>query len=187
MQRISLKRIKTMDHNAEMRKTYLCAVPHTIYTSLVWLTAGLLGDLVTRPIAIVFFLVGCTFIFPIGELIRKIMKAPNFISNENKLPQLFTQLAFTIPLSYPLIYLACRLDIHFFFPAFSVLIGAHYLPFVYGYGKKTFAVLSFLLVLTGTISIFRFKDSFSISAYISAGLLFAFAVLHYYQLKKEKA
>lgn len=176
-----------MDYSAEMRKTYLCAVPHTIYTALVWLTAGLLGDLMTKPISIVFFLVGCTFIFPMGELIRKIFKAPNVVSKENKLPQLFTQLAFTIPLSYPLVYLACRVDIHFFFPAFAVLIGAHYLPFVYGYGKKTFALLGALLVITGTLSIFFFKESFSFSAYITAGFLMAFAALHYYQLKNETA
>lgn len=176
-----------MDFSTEMRKTYLCAVPHTIYTALVWLTAGLLGDLFSKPIAIVFFLVGCTFLFPMGELIRKLLKAPNLVSHENKLPQLFTQLAFTIPLSYPLVYLACQVDIHFFFPAFAVLIGAHYLPFVYGYGKKTFALLGALMVTSGTLSIFFFKESFSLSAYITAGLLLAFAGLHYYQLKNEKA
>lgn len=175
-----------MNFSAEMRKTYLCAVPHTIYTALVWFTAGLLGDLISRPISIAFFLVGCTLIFPMGELIRKLFKAPNLVSSENKLPQLFTQLAFTIPLSYPLVYLAYQVDIHFFFPAFAVLIGAHYLPLVYGYGKKTFALLGALLVITGTLSIFFFKESFSLSAYITACLMFAFAGLHYYQLKNEK-
>lgn len=176
-----------MDFSTEMRKTYLSAVPHTLYTALVWLTAGLLGDLVSKPIAIVFFLVGCTFIFPMGELLRKIFRAPNLISDKNKLPQLFTQLAFTIPLSYPLIYLACRVDIHFFFPSFCVLIGAHYLPFVYGYGKKTFAILGALLVTTGSLGIFFFNESFSLAAYITTLLLIAFAALHYYQLKNETA
>ncbi len=174
-----------MDFSTEMCKTYLTAVPHTLYTGLVWLTAGLLGDLISKPIAIVFFLLGCTFIFPLGELLRKLMRAPNMISKENKLPQLFTQLAFTIPMSYPLVYLACLLDIHFFFPAFSVLIGAHYLPFVYGYGKKTFALLGALIAIAGTLTIFFFKDFFSLSAYVTACLLLAFAGLHYYQLKHE--
>lgn len=176
-----------MDFNTEMRKTYLTAVPHTFYTAFIWFTAGLMGDLVSRPLAIFFFLVGCTFIFPFGEFIRKVMKAPNLISKENKLPQLFTQLAFTIPLSYPLVYLACIANLNFFFPAFSVLIGAHYLPFVYGYGKKTFGLLGLLLVAVGSICIFYFPGSFSLAAYITAAFLFIFGAIHFNQLKKEIA
>ncbi|MCB9236560.1 MAG: hypothetical protein M9954_16585 [Cyclobacteriaceae bacterium] len=176
-----------MDFVAEMRKTYWCAVPHTWYTSWVWLVSGLIGDMVSKPMAIVFFLVGCTLIFPIGEWIRKVLGGTGKASEGNTLPQLFVQLAFTIPMGYPLVYLACRANIHYFFPAFTVLVGAHYLPFVYGYGKKTFGLLAVLLVGTGTLCIFYLNQSFSISAYITAGWLALFGTLHYYQLKKETA
>ncbi|MGE0772892.1 MAG: hypothetical protein AB7K37_14345 [Cyclobacteriaceae bacterium] len=120
-----------MDFATQMRRTYLSAVPHTVYTAAVWLTSGYVADSLSKAMAIVFFIAGCTFIFPFGELIRKIMKPINVLSAGNRLPRLFTLLAFTIPLSYPLIYMACVANINYFFPAFTILVGAHYLPFVW--------------------------------------------------------
>jgi hypothetical protein len=173
------------DHTTEMRLTYLAAVPHTLFTAIVWLCAGVLGDYVSPSSAIVFFIFGGTFIFAGGEFIRKLMKAPNLLSKENRLPQFFTLLAFTVPLSYPLIYLITKNNATHFFPAFMVLIGAHYLPFVYGYGLKTFGVLSVLLVALGTyFSIFS-ATAFSTPAYITAGLLVVLASIHYQRVKKE--
>jgi hypothetical protein len=108
-----------MDFSAQIRKTYLGAVPHTIFTSLVWLTAALLAEQFSKGQAIVFFIIAGSFVFPGGELLRKLMKAPNVVAKENKLPQFFMLLAFTIPLSYPLIYLVCKGNINYFFPAFT--------------------------------------------------------------------
>lgn len=176
-----------MDFATQMRRTYLSAVPHTVYTAAVWLTSGYLADSFSKAMAIVFFIAGCTFIFPFGELIRKVMKPINFLSAENKLPRLFTLLAFTIPLSYPLIYMACVANINYFFPAFTILVGAHYLPFVYGYGKLSFGILCGLLVIVGTTGAVLFQNAFSFCAYATGGILIVFAAIHYYQIKKELA
>jgi hypothetical protein len=52
---------------------------------------------------------------------------------------------FSIPMSYPLIDMAMANNNNLFFSAFSILVGAHYLPFIYGYGKVTFGVLGVAL------------------------------------------
>ena len=173
------------NHAFEMRQTYLGATPHTLFTAIIWATAGLLGDFVSKSYAIVFFIVGGTFIFAGGELLRKLMRAPKAVTPGNRLPQFFTLLAFTVPLSYPLIYLITRSNIDHFFASFMVLIGAHYLPFVYGYGMKTFGVLSVLLVGLGTYFGMFSVVSFSKPAYFTAGLLLIFAAIHYHHVKKE--
>lgn len=174
-----------MDFSAELRKTYLAATPHTFVTAFIWIASGLVGQFASKSVAILMFIVLCSFIFPLGEVFRRIFKAPNVMSKENKLGQLFTLLAFTIPMSYPLIYLACRNNIDFFFPAFTILVGAHYLPFIYGYGMKSFGFLSVTLVMVGSLCSWIYPTIFSLSAYVTGFIMIAFAVFHYNQVKKE--
>jgi hypothetical protein len=174
-----------LNHFEEMRITYLGAVPHTIFTSLIWLISGALGIVYSKSIAILFFLIAGTFIFPGGELIRKLFKTPNAISKNNKLPLFFTLLAMTVPMSYPLLYFICKSNINLFFPAFTVLIGAHYLPFVYGYHMHSFGVLSILLVGVGTWSGIELMEYFSLQAFLTGGILLVFAILHFIKIKRE--
>lgn len=174
------------DFSREMRDTYLGAVPHTLFTALVWLTSACWADSVSKTQAIVVFIVGGTCIFPGGEVIRKIMRVPTTLSKENSLPQMFTLLAFTIPLSYPLIYLVCLHDINLFFPAFTILIGAHYLPFVFGYRMKSFALMSVLLVALGTFISIKYTSSFSLAGYTTGIVLLMFAAIHFILIKKQQ-
>lgn len=166
-----------MDHIIQMRKTYLGAVPHTIYTALVWLTAALICNTLAVGQGIIFFIIAASFTFPAGELIRKLMKAPNLVNPDNKLPFLFMMLAFGIPLCYPLIYLLVKENTNYFFSAFSILVGAHYLPFAYSYGMKSFIVLGVLMVVQGTVCAFYFSDSLIMPALISSALLLFFCCL----------
>ena len=174
-----------MDFSTQIRRTYWGAVPHTIFTALVWLTASLLSVYLSKSQAITFFIIAGSFVFPGGELLRKFMKAPHLLSKENKLPQFFMLLAFTIPASYPLIYFACRGNINLFFPAFTVLIGAHYLPFIYGYRMLSFGILSLLLVCQGSFVGFFMPDQFPLSGLLTGVTLLLFAGIHYRMINKE--
>ena len=174
-----------MDFNTEFRRTYLGAAPHTLATGLIWLISAALGQWGTKTQSIIFFIAAGTFIFPFGELLRKLMQAPNLMSQENSLPRLFMLLAFTIPLSYPLIYLACKGNTNFFYPAFSVLVGAHYLPFIYGYRMPVFGIMSGLLVSQGLICSIYYPESFALSAIITGIILVFFGLVNYSRIKKE--
>jgi len=173
----------TMDFSTQLRKTYLGAAPHTLFTGLVWVASGFLAENLSKHQAIAFFIIAGTFVFPGGELVRKLLKAPNVMAKENKLPLLFMLLAFTIPLSYPLIYMACKTNVNFFFPAFSILVGAHYLPFIYGYGMKTFGIVAALLITNGILNGIIYPTDFSTSGYITGSILIAFAFIHFIKIK----
>jgi hypothetical protein len=174
-----------MDFTTQLRRTYLGAAPHTFYTALIWLVGGIVGEFISTGWGILVFIIGASFTFPAGELIRRAMRVPNLMSKENQLGKLFTLSAFGIPLCYPLIYLVCKSNVNYFFPAFSILIGAHYLIFIYGYGMLTFGILSLLLVAQGTITSMYYQDQFAMSAYLTSLTLFVFGILHFKQVKKE--
>jgi hypothetical protein len=175
----------SMDFTTENRLTYLGASPHTLATGMIWIIASAVGQYYSKSQAILIFILAGTFVFPLGEIIRKLLKAPNLLSKENKLPQLFMLLAFTIPMSYPLIYLACKNDVNYFFPAFAILVGAHYLPFFYGYRMAAFIIMAFLLEIQAIICVLYFPGNFSISGYVTGFILLVFAFINYVRVKKE--
>lgn len=174
-----------MDYVTQLRRTYLGAAPHTFYIAFVWLMGGLVGEHVSKGQGILFFIVASSFTFPAGEMIRRIMGVPNLMSKENNLGKMFMLSAFGIPLCYPIIYLVCKGNINYFFPAFSILVGVHYLIFIYGYGMITFGILSILLVVQGTATAVFYSDQFAMSAYLTSITLFIFGILHLVQVKKE--
>jgi hypothetical protein len=57
------------------------------------------------------------------------------------------------------------------------LLGAHYLPFVFLYGMRMFAVLAAFLVVGGTVIAMYFSASFSLGAWYTGTILLVFATL----------
>jgi hypothetical protein len=87
------------------------------------------------------------------------------------------QIAFTLPMTFPLIYAATVHHLNWFYPAFMIALGAHYLPFAFLYGMPQFAALSVLLVAGGTALGVYAPGNFSLGGWFTAGLLFVFALL----------
>ncbi len=174
-----------MNKHTEFRQTYLAAAPHSITVGTLWILSGVISNFTSTITAILFFFFATAINFPIGELIRKLMKAQNKMSEDNNLAKLFPLLSFTIPLSVPLVFMACQYNINWFFPAFSVLIGAHYLPFVWAYQMPTFAVLGVLIVLSGSIIGYYFKETFDLAAYTTGAFIILFGIIHLMIVKTE--
>jgi hypothetical protein len=174
-----------MDQHKEYRLTYLAAAPHSIYTGFAWIVSASMADSISRGYSILFFIVALSFTFPAGELLRKILGGRNFISATNKLSKLFTLSAFTIPACYPLVYLLCKANINYFFPAFSILVGAHYLIFVYAYDRLAFGALAVALIAQAILSLYFLPISFSISGYIAGLMILASGVYNLRAVKKE--
>jgi hypothetical protein len=59
------------------------------------------------------------------------------------------QVAFTVPIMLPVAGAAALYQRGWFYPACLIIVGAHYLPFVFLYGMRTFAVLAAALTSTG--------------------------------------
>src|SRR5262245_61055989 len=163
------------DAQQELRPVYLGGSVGTAVSAVVWLVSAALGTWVSSTSAIIALIAGGSFIFPITMLALKVMGRPATLSRGNPMGQLATQIAFTIPLAYPVIGAAVVHNLNWFYPAFMVIVGAHYLPFVFLYGMPFYGALGGLMVVGGWFVAMRQPHAFTPGGWITAALLFASA------------
>jgi hypothetical protein len=73
-----------------------------------------------------------------------------------------------------------------FYRAFMIVLGAHYLPFVFMYGMWQFGVLRATLVASGVAIAMYLPKPVSIGAWLTAALLFAFAFVGRYVARRKE-
>ena len=154
----------------EMRQVYLGGSVGAWVSATLWLIAAALGSLGSRQTAMLVIIFGGMLIFPSVLLALKLMGRPAFTSKANPLNSLAMQVAFTIPLSIPLILAATRGRAEWFFAGFLIVVGAHYLPFVTLYGQPVFYLLALIMVGAGfALPVLRPGD-FAIGGYVGVVL-----------------
>lgn len=158
------------DAQKEVRTVYLGAFSGLIVTGIIWLLAAAAGMWRTTGLAVLILIAGGSFIFPLSQLLLKAMGRTATLAKENPFGQLAMQVAFTIPFAYPVIVAAYIHNPNWLFPAFLVIVGAHYLPFIFLYGMWQFAILSILLVTLGTGIGWYYRDSFSMGGWVGAAV-----------------
>jgi hypothetical protein len=154
----------------ELRSVHLGAFSGFIVTGLIWLISAAVGTWMSIGLAIWALVLGGTFTFPLSQLLLKAMGRPTSLSRENPFGRLAMQSAFIIPFCYPVIAAATIHNTNWFFPAFMVVVGAHYLPFITLYGMWQFGILTLLLVGLGTAIGMYFPQSFSLGGWIGAAV-----------------
>lgn len=152
---------------------------------LIWLASASFASWGSPQTAIWVLLVGGFFIFPITELLVRTVGTRSKLDRENLLPQLGMQVAFVLPSSMPLVLPVSLYQPNWFYPALMILLGAHYLPFVFLYGMRMFAVLAAFLLGGGVIIAMHLSSSFSIGAWYTGTLLLIFAAVGKSQVHKE--
>lgn len=173
------------DHHYEVRVAYLGGFSFLAYEGMLWLLAATMGSLISVGSAIVALVVGGTF-SPLGaQIIQKLMRRPS-VGSDNPLIGLSIQAAFIIPLCYPVIAAATLANTNWFFPAFAVVVGAHYPPFAYVYRMRLYLVLCGVLVGGGTLIGYFFRDSFSLAGYFAGAVLLTFGALVFALVRLEE-
>lgn len=145
-----------------------------LVSSVVWLVSAILADRVSTGSAMAFLVFGGFLIFPITEFLARANKALP-LSGGNGLRWLGMQVAFVLPLSMPLLLPVTRYNIGLFYPAMMILLGAHYLPFVFLYGMRVFAALASFLLGGGVYLAISGAHQFSIGAWYTSVVLLVFA------------
>ena len=156
------------DAQKEVRSVHLGAFSGFIVTGLIWLISAAIGTWMSTGLAIWALILGGTFIFPLSTLLLKIMGRPASLSKENPFGMLAMQAAFVIPFCYPVIVAATIHNTNWFFPAFLVVVGAHYLPFITLYGMWQFGILAVVLVGLGTAIGIYFPANFALGGWSGA-------------------
>jgi hypothetical protein len=155
-------------------------------SGLIWLVSAGFASWGSPQSAISFLMVAGFFIFPITELLVRTVGTRLKLDNRNTLPQLGMQVAFVLPFSMPLLLPVGRYDLNWFYPALMILLGADYLPFVFLYGMRMFAVLAAFLLGGGVIIALHMSSSFSIGAWYRGIVLLIFAAVGKLLVDKER-
>ncbi|MBD3386377.1 hypothetical protein GF407_15815 [candidate division KSB1 bacterium] len=180
------KFMSEFNYHTEYRHCHFGGAVYLIVEGILWLLSAIVGYFGQIPVAMLILLIGGMFIHPIATTFSKLLKVPS-LQKSNRLSILITWLSLTIPLGLPLIFMATLGGREYlFFPAFAVLVGAHWLPFTYVYSMNSFIVLSIILVVVGIIFGFIYTQFFAICGFFVGFILFFFALIHYVWVRKEK-
>lgn len=167
--------MNTADAQREMRTRFVGGFYGQLVSGLLWVGVAALAEWRSPRAAIAAMVVGGFFIFPCTELLVRLAGDRRPWNAANAFYDLGMQVAFVLPLSMPLLLPVGLYRLNWFFPAMMVLLGAHYLPFVFLYGMRMFALLTILLVVGGLVIAQFWSSSFSVGAWYTAVTLLVFA------------
>ncbi len=173
------------DAQREVRARFVGGFYGQLVSGALWLVSASLATWSTPRAAITTLVVGGFLIFPITELLIRSAGGRSSLSAQNSLRHLGMQVAFVLPLSMPLLLPVARYRLNWFFPAMMVLLGAHYVPFVFLYGMRMFAVLAALIAGGGLLIAMYWSSSFSLGAWYTAAMLVLFAVVGRATVRRE--
>ena len=120
---------------------------------------------------------GGVLIFPLTQLLLRAMGHAYALPKRHPMNALGAQVAFTLPLTLPLVLAVAALRPGWFYPALMITLGAHYLPFIFMYGMWQFGALSGLLIAAGLAVALYIPRPISIGAWLTAALLSVFAFI----------
>jgi hypothetical protein len=161
----------------ELRSAFLGGFMGQLVSAILWGIAASLATWGSRNQAIGFLVISGTFIFPLTQLGLRMIGRPGRVGKENHLYALGAQVAFVLPLSLPVIVAATLYRVEWFFPAFMIVLGAHYVPFVFLYGMPMFALLAAILWAAGLALGLWIDAPFATGAWVTAAVLGVFALL----------
>lgn len=159
----------------EVRTVYLGGAVGGVVSGTLWLLAAALGTWGERRLAILTLVLGGALIFPVLQLVLRLMGRPASLSHDNPFRWLAMQIAFTVPLAMPVIGGASLHNVNWFFPSFMVIVGAHYLPFQFLYGMWEFLVLGAVLIGGGVWLGVNHPHHFTAGGWAGAATFYAFA------------
>jgi hypothetical protein len=161
----------------EMRAVYLGGAVGQLVTGLIWLLSAALSTWVGQSQGILALFFGGIFIFPLTQLGLRLAGGTGSLRRENPLGQLIMLSTVAMGAMYPLIYAATAYRINWFYPAFMIVVGAHYLSFVFAYGMWQYGGLAAALI-GGGIALALFSPAgFGAGGWLAGLTLLAFAAL----------
>jgi hypothetical protein len=146
-----------------------------LVSSAIWFLSAAAATWFTHRSAILILFVGGCFIFPLTQLLLRSMGGPYSLPKGHPFNALAMQIAFTLPANFPLIIAATLYHHFWFYPAFMIALGAHYLPFIFLYRMWQFGVLAAALIGSGVVIGMYFPTIFALGGWLTAAMLLIFA------------
>lgn len=165
------------DAQRDVRTVFVGGFWGQLVSSAIWLASAAVGTWISPRAAILTAVFGGFFIFPAVLLLLRLTGGSTSPTKGNPLSNLGMQVAFTLPMCMLLLFPVTEFRLTLFYPALMVLLGAHYLPFVFLYGMRMFYALAALLIGSGVVIGMHFRESFSLGGWIGGLILFIFACI----------
>ena len=173
------------DAQRDVRRTFLGGFAGSLASASVWLVSAVLATWSTPQLAITVLVVGGAAIFPLTQWALRLMGRPAGLPRDHPMNGLAMQVAFVLPLHLPLVGAAALYRLEWFYPAFMLALGAHYLPFVFLYGMWQYGILAAVLVGAGVAMALYLAPSFALGAWVTVSVLVVFAFVSRAAVKRE--
>ena len=170
----------------EMRTVFLGGFAGQLVSGLIWLASAALSSWAAPKYGMAGLFLGGFFIFPLTQLVLRILGRNPKLSVGNSLNQLATQIAFTVPISFLLVGAATIAHQDWFYPAAMIAVGTHYLPFCFLYGMWQFSILAGLMIGGGFLLAQYLPVGFSTGGWMTGFLLLAAAVVGLLLARREQ-
>jgi hypothetical protein len=161
----------------DVRTVFLRGSVGQLVSGLLWLGSAALGTWYSHRSAIGFLVIGGIFIFPLTQLVLRAMGRPASLPTGHPMNGLAMQVAFTVPLNLFVVAGATMYRLNWFYPALMIVVGAHYLPFIFLYGMWQFGLLAAALITAGWAIGVYVPHPFSLGGWVAAFALLAFALV----------
>jgi len=159
----------------EVRDVFLSGSVGQLVSGLLWGASASVATWTSPRRGILVVVLGGMLIFPVTQLLLAVLRRATTLSPKNDMRYLAMQVAFTIPLNLPVVAAAALYRLNWFYPACMIVVGTHYLPFIFLYGMWQFGVLAAVLIGGGVTIGLMFAESFPLGAWFTAAALLLFA------------
>src|SRR5580704_10510253 len=122
------------DAQRDVRTIFLGGFAGQLVSGLIWLASAALAAWRSPKSAIIALVVGGFFIFPLTQLLLRLMGRRASLPKGHPMNALGMQVAFMLPLNLPLVAAATAHRLNWFYPALMIALGTHYFPFIFLYG-----------------------------------------------------
>lgn len=167
--------MEVREAQGEVHSVFLGGSVGQAVSGLIWLVSAALGTWGSVTNAVIALAIGGMFIFPLTQLALRLLGHRAGLRKENPFNALAMQTAFIIPICLPVIGAAALYNINWFYPAFLIVVGAHYLPFITLYGMREYAVLAAAFIGAGFLIGMYFSINFTTGGWVGAVILLLFA------------
>jgi hypothetical protein len=165
------------DAQRESRTVYLGGFVGQLVSALIWFASAAVATFVDPVTGFWSLAIGGVAIFPLTQALLRLSGRRASLSADNPLRYLAMQIAFTVPLVLPLAGAAALYRPGWFYPACLIIVGAHYLPFVFLYGMRTFAGLAAAMLCGGFAIGMKAPNQVVLGGWVGGILLFVFAII----------
>jgi hypothetical protein len=141
------------EYQRDMRRAYIWGATGIVTSGVVWLIAGLVAYFVSPKNAVWTLFIGASLIFPVSNVIDRLLGASGKHAATNPLGKLALEGTIFMLMCLPLAYAISIYRMEWFFPAVLMIIGGRYLTFGTIYGTRLYWLLGALFGMAAWISV----------------------------------